>query len=434
MTLTFQSGLSRRVSASVIAAVLLLAIALPAGANWPQWGGPDRNFAVEARGLADSWPESGPRQVWSRALGDGYSAIAVSDGLLYTMYRKSRDDPKEYTIALDARTGQTVWETAHPSPIPGNGDDSLRRFPGPHTTPLVCGDRLYAVSRNAVLWCLNRSEGSVLWSHDLVAEFGAQLPGYGYAASPIAYENIVVLPCGAGPDSETKAGALLAFDQATGKLVWKARDSGLTYASPLLINFDGQDQLVHHATEGLIGVDPASGKLLWDYALPEDQRGGATASPVWNGKDTIFFSSRTLGCAVRLEKTDKAVVAKELWSSRKVPMGMGTPVLVDEVLIGSKRGQPGFTLAVDMNTGKRKWLDRGFVASTYVHADGKLFILNQEGDLGVARLGSKKLEVGSRCKVTDQYSFAAPSLVGTTLYVRDEQKILALDLAQGAGS
>ena len=57
------------------------------GADWRQWGGPDRNFIVDARGLAESWREDGPPVLWSRPLGTGHSSILASDGKLFTLYR-----------------------------------------------------------------------------------------------------------------------------------------------------------------------------------------------------------------------------------------------------------------------------------------------------------------------------------------------------------
>jgi outer membrane protein assembly factor BamB len=416
----------------LLAPVAILFVSAPALAQWPQWGGPNRNFVVQSEALADSWPEQGPRQVWKRPLGDGYSAIVVDDGVLYTMYRKSRDDQTEYTIALDAQTGQTVWESGHPSAIPQGNDESVRRFTGPNATPLICGTRLYTVGRNAVLRCFNRSEGSVLWSHDLVAEFGAGVDRYGYSPSPIAYSTAVVVSPGMPAESDPKGHSMIAFDQATGNVLWKGHDFSTSHASPVLINFDGQDQLVQHTADGVIAVDPANGQLVWEHKFPEEHKAGAMATPVWNGKDTLYCSSGTLGCGIRLVNNGNKVSAEEAWSSRKVPLGMGTPVLVGDLLVGSKLAQTGVALAVNINTGKREWLDRAFGASTYVHADGKLVILNQEGELGLATLGPKGLRVSSRCQVGAQYSFSAPTLVGSTLYLRDESHIMALDLGRGS--
>ncbi len=111
--------------------LVLGSLAFGAGLEWPQFGGPHRNFTADSTGLAASWPESGPKKLWSRPLGEGYSGIAVDGGSLYTMYRKGDE---EVAIALDAATGKTLWEYAYKAP---GGGMALENGPGPHTTPLI---------------------------------------------------------------------------------------------------------------------------------------------------------------------------------------------------------------------------------------------------------------------------------------------------------
>src|SRR5687768_6706223 len=82
-----------------------------AGVAWTQWGGPHRNFTTEASGIKDTWPASGPRVVWKRKLGEGYSSPAVESGVLYSMYGRRGE---EVVFAANADTGQTVWEHATP--------------------------------------------------------------------------------------------------------------------------------------------------------------------------------------------------------------------------------------------------------------------------------------------------------------------------------
>jgi len=77
---------------------------------WPQWGGPQRDFKAPATGLASTWSATGPRRLWQREMGEGFSAIAAEDGKLFTMYRKGE---QEVVIALDAATGKTLWEYAY---------------------------------------------------------------------------------------------------------------------------------------------------------------------------------------------------------------------------------------------------------------------------------------------------------------------------------
>src|SRR5713226_3458165 len=83
------------------------------GASWLQWGGPHRNFQTEAK-LPDSWPAKGPKIVWRRPLGEGYSSILVENGALYSMYRTGET---ETAIAADANTGKTIWEYSYRAPF-----------------------------------------------------------------------------------------------------------------------------------------------------------------------------------------------------------------------------------------------------------------------------------------------------------------------------
>src|SRR5260370_804432 len=91
-------------------AVLLVSLGslCPGGTlEWPQFGGPHGDFKSDTKGLAGSWPADGPKKLWSRPLGDGYSGISVDGAVLYTMYRYADD---EIVLAADANTGKTIWE------------------------------------------------------------------------------------------------------------------------------------------------------------------------------------------------------------------------------------------------------------------------------------------------------------------------------------
>src|SRR5215813_14468156 len=108
-------------------------------ASWPQWGGPQRNFMVDAKGLAQTWPGGGPKRLWRRELGEGHSSVVVDGERLYTMYSKGE---QEFVIALDAATGKTVWEKSYAAPTTGL---KLENGKGPHSTPLIVGNLLFTV-------------------------------------------------------------------------------------------------------------------------------------------------------------------------------------------------------------------------------------------------------------------------------------------------
>ena len=140
------------------AAALLSFVALCGAASleWPQWGGPHGDFKSDAKGLAASWPSTGPRKLWSRPLGEGYSAISVDGGTLYTMYRAGSD---EIVVAADAATGKTIWEYRYDARFrPGMG---MENGSGPHATPLVTDNGVYAIGILGNLLCLDSRPGNL---------------------------------------------------------------------------------------------------------------------------------------------------------------------------------------------------------------------------------------------------------------------------------
>jgi len=408
--------------------------------QWEQWGGPNRNFMVESPPLADTWPDGGPRKLWHRELGDGYSTIVADDGLLYTMYRVDED---EYTVAIDEATGETVWEHKNPSPF----TPLMAQFgPGPHATPVVAGNRVFTIGTNAVMHCLDKRNGKVLWKHDLAGEYGAPVPGRGYGCSPICYKNTVIVGVdrvrGGGRDEGEDEGAaapereqppaeqsLMAFDQRRGDVVWRSQDYPISYASPILINFETEEQLVFLMEREMMGVNPNNGSLLWH--IPFEQEGANLATPYWNGKDLIFCSSAydSGSRTVRLTKKEGKTVPEELWYSRKMRIQHGNVVQIGDNVYGSSGDfGPAFFVSVDINTGEVGWRTRGFKKSTCLLADGKLIILDEDGELTLATVTPEGLNVHSQCTIAERYAWAAPTLVGTKLYVRDRKHIMAFDL------
>ena len=213
-------------TAALIAGASLLSVA-PAKAQWPQFGGPNRDFTSPSTKLAIQWPKGGPKQVWSRDLGEAYSGIAVDDGTLYTMYR---EDDHDVVVALDADTGKTQWEHRYKAP-PFRGFNDDFGF-GARSTPLVLSDRIITLGVNAQMHCLDKATGKVLWSHDLMKEYDATRPRWGYASSALAYKNSIIVPVGG------KGHSVMAFDRETGAVVWSRHDFPNAYSSPILIDVD----------------------------------------------------------------------------------------------------------------------------------------------------------------------------------------------------
>ena len=391
---------------------------------------------VDAGKLADKWPDEGPKKLWHRELGDGYATIVVDDGRLFTMYRKDQD---EFTVALDAKTGKTLWEHKNPSPTEGL---RLQYGVGPNSTPVVVEDRLYTIGTNMVFHCFDKANGKILWKHDLVSEFGAKVSGRGYSASPIPYRNTIIVPVdrdrkddGEGSDGATTDAAvgqsLIAFNQLSGSPVWKSQDYPITHSSPILINFEGEEQLVFLMREEMIGVKPQSGELLWHHEF--QPAGTNLATPLWDGKDSLFCSSAydSGSRLVRLTKTGGKTVPSESWYTRKMRIHHGNAIRLGDYIYGSSGDSgPAFFMCINAETGKVAWRERGFSKSTCVYADGKIILLDEDGHLALAGVTPEGMTVYSKCKIAERYAWAAPTLAGTTLFVRDRKHIMALDLGK----
>lgn len=401
-------------------------------ASWPQWGGPQRNFIVEATGLADKWPEAGPPVLWSRALGTGHSAIISDDGRLFTMYRAGNGraklgpwDAEEAVVAIDARTGTTIWEHRYPSAL-----QDFSFGAGPHSTPLVVGDRLFAIGTNRELFAFDKRTGKVLWSHDLVKAFGAPpllirpVVKTGYGCSPIAFRDTIICSVG-GPGQ-----SVMAFRQSDGHVVWKSGDFLTSEAPPILIQLAGRPQLVVFGGGTVNGLDPAGGAVLWSH--PHDPGNDLNCStPLWGDDNILFLSSayKAGSRAIRLRQEGASTLTEELWFTNRVRFMFLNAIRLGDYVYGTTGDfGPAFLTALEVTTGKTAWQHRGFGRASIVYADGKAIILDEDGDLALARLAPEGVTILSQAKVFDTTSWSVPTLVGTTLYARDREKMVALDI------
>ena len=409
-----------RVRQILIVSMLLVLGGGPARADWPQWGGPNRNFQVDARDLPTTWPDSRPKEVWRRRLGDGYSGIAAVEGVLYTMYRSG--ESSEAVIALDAETGQTRWEYSQKSVLfPGY---NKTYGPGPHATPLVLRDKVYATGVQGTLMCVNRTTGKLIWDRELWEEFGGTKLARGYASSPIAHKQTVIVPSGG------RGKSIIAFDQASGNVIWESASFKNSFNSPILINFDGSTQLVVFMARVVTGLDPDTGRVLWSH--PHSTKYDINAStPIWGDDNILFISSAydTGSRAIRLSRKNGEISTEELWYQRKMQIQHGTAIRLGDTVYGSSGDfGPAFLVSIDIHTGELLSRQRGFGKANLVAAGNQVIILDEDGQLAIAAAQGDSLAIQDSATILYDRSWTPPTLVGTTLYARNQIEIAAFDL------
>lgn len=390
------------------------------GVPWTQWGGPNRNFHTQASGLKEQWPATGPKVVWKRPLGDGYSSPVVEGGVLYTMYGKPME---EVVLAASAVTGRTIWERPNRS---GFRSDAPEMGHGPYATPLLVGDRVFTVGVGGLLQCLGKKTGVPLWTQQLWDEHKGTRLMYGYASSPVAFRDLVIVPVGG------HGKAVMAFRQADGSVAWAKNDFGNAYSSPLLINVDGLEQLAVVMDGFVVAVNPHNGDLQWTVPFKAEY-GISVATPVW-GPGNLLFVSAEYGAGakvIELQRNGLRTIAKELWSSNRLRLHHGNAMRIGDTIYLSSggKGSQAILSAVDVRSGTIHWQERSIAKATFLWADQKLITLDQDGNLMIAHPSPQGFKIAAKTELLTSLSWTPPVLVGTRLYLRDRRSMMAVDLA-----
>ncbi len=418
-------GYSLRHIHKLARALTVALLTTSAAAQSPQFGGQNRDFISRSASVDATWPDGKPKQLWSRDLGEGYSGIALHRGRLFTMYRAGDD---EFVIAMDAETGKTIWEFKYSSPAP---DGVVHDFGhGPNATPLVQRSKVFTLGAYGHVHCLNESDGKLLWSENAAHRLGAKPAVFAYSASPIMYKDRILIPLGS--EGGAVASGILCYHYRTGTLLWAKQNCGPVYASPILVELNGQDQLVVIEPTSVVGINPLSGEIYWEYPFQNEQKTNC-AIPVWDSKSQILFVSAAYGkgsVGLRLTRGEKGKTkVEELWQNKKIQVHHGSAVLVEGYVYASSGSfGPAFITAVDLQTGEIAFRERGFAKANVIYGDRKLIILDQEGQLAIATPSPKSFKPTAQAQILEEIAWTAPTLFGNHLYLRDKKKIMALEV------
>jgi outer membrane protein assembly factor BamB len=406
-------------------AVLSLLTGPALGDDWPQWRGPGRDGISKESGWLARWPATGPRKLWEAPVGVGYSSFAVSQGRVYTM---GNLEDKDQVLCLDAATGAPKWKHEYAcSAKDPNG------YHGTRCTPTVEDGRVYTLSRNGNFFCLDAASGRVNWSKDFVKEFGAKVPQWGFAGSPLIERDWVLTEAG-GKDNAS----VVAFNRKTGAVAWRAGSEGAGYGSLIALDIGRERCLLQFGTDRLICRKMKDGAELWQLPWPTSY-GVNAATPVLDGTDVFISSGYGFGCA-RIQATltgpqpvwpaadPKGLAANQMkgWTSKNMRNHVNSCVLVNGYLYGYDESE---LKCLDWKTGEVKWRNGSYGKGAVTCADGKLILYGQSGKLGLAEASPAAFqEICSFPALSGKDTWANPVLANGRLYVRSLDKMLALDL------
>jgi outer membrane protein assembly factor BamB len=393
--------------------------------EWLQWGGPNRDFQLPASHLAATWPAAGPRQLWKRALGDGYSSVVTDGRTLYTLFKRGTDT---VVTALDAGTGKTVWESTFDAAIvSAHEKEEIDPVHGtaPASTPVISGDRLFAITYMGRLVALDRASGRMIWSQELWRKHGGTIVGYGYTNSPLLYKDTIILPVGG------EGRAMMAFRQSDGAVVWKGGDSDNAMSSPVMIEVDGEKQVVTVMLKEVLAVSPDSGKVLWRFPHANKTETNVT-SIVWcPGNIALVSSAYDSGTrAIHLEHQGGKTIPTELWFNKKMRVHHGNMMQIgDYVYASSGDFGPAPVTALKISTGEIVWRDRSFSKANFLRVGDQVIVNDEDGRIALVQLTPDGMKVLTQAQAPlSNPAWTPPTLAGTVLFLRDRATIVAFDL------
>jgi outer membrane protein assembly factor BamB len=427
------------------------------GVDWPVFLGPTGDSKSPETGILTDWPEEGLRIVWQTTLGTSYGAPSISRGRLFH-FDRYRNVAR--LTCRHAETGEFLWKFEYPTDY----EDLYGYNNGPRCCPVVDDDRVYIFGAEGMLHCLTSAHGELLWKVDTTAEFGVIQNFFGVGSAPVVEGDLLILMVGGSPaeDSRIPPGQLnrvsgngsgiVAFDKRTGAVQYKITDELASYASPALATIDGRRWCFAFARGGLVGFEPATGQV--DFQFPWRSRileSVNASNPLVVGDLVLISETYGPGSAllrVRPGAYDVVWSDEERGRDKALQTHWNTAVHVDGHVYGSsgRHKENAELRCIDLATGEVKWSQEDLSRSSLLYVDGHFVCLTETGTLLLLKASPRAYEPVAQVTLRDtkkagpallslgppkllkEPAWAAPVLSHGLLYVRGADRLVCLEL------
>ncbi len=424
-----------------ITTTLLLLTAPTLADDWPQWRGPTADGVWHETSIVDTLPAPRISLSWKVPISSGYSGPTVADGRVFVTDRitKPRQSERIHCFAWD--TGELLWSREYESPYRNVS------FPaGPRACVVVHDGLAYALGTMGHLHCLEAATGRIVWHKDLNALYQIRMPVWGISASPVIYDDLVILQI-SGSDNA----CLVALDRRTGAEKWRALDDEAGYSTPIFIEQAGRPVLACWTAENVVGLDPSSGQVYWKYPfLPLTGSKMAVASPVYD-TSRLFVTGFFDGALMLRLGSDRLEVEK-LWrrhgaselKTDALHSAISTPILLGDYIYGI--GSYGEFRCLEAATGDRVWENLEIVprarwgTAHFVRNGDRFWIFNERGELLIATLSPDGPVIHSRSHLidptTDQLNqrggvtWSHPAFAYGHIFARNDRELVCASLVQ----
>jgi outer membrane protein assembly factor BamB len=391
------AGKSPDAGASIEAAI--------ATAEWPGFRGADRMGHTKAPKLATDWKANPPKLLWKKPVGTGWSSFAVAGPFAFTQEQRG---PNEAIVCYEVATGNEVWSQQREARF-----DEPMGGPGPRATPTLADGAVFTASATGMLQRLKAGTGEVVWQQDFKKLAGREPPMWGFSSSPLVTQSLVIVYAGGAGDK-----GLMAFDAATGQARWSVPSGPESYSSPQLSKILGEDTLLMLSNDGLLLLDPATGKVRLNYAWKFD--GYRALQPTVVGDDVVLLPTpMSEGTrAIRISKKGGELSAEDLWTSKHMKPDFAELIAHKGYLYGI---DGSMFSCVDLKTGTRTWKDGryGKGQSLLLDSSDQILISAENGSVALLQADSASHKELTSFQALKGKTWNHPVLVGDKLLVRN---------------
>ncbi len=392
---------------------------------WPSFRGANLD-AIDSCDvpLASTWPESGPPVLWSKQLGEGFAGAAVLAGRVYVIdYDQKNEADLIRCMSLD--DGKDIWNYSYPVKIKRNHGMS-------RTVPAVTEKYIVTIGPKCHVTCLDSMTGEFKWMLDLVKDYGTTVPEWYAGQCPIIVDNKAIIAPGGDP-------LMMAVDCNSGEIAWKTPNPnkwGMTHNSIVPANILGKQMYLYCTTGGIVAVSAEDGKLLWEY--PDWKIKLANVScPLVIGDDKVFFSGGYNSGAemVQLSLENDKIISTSLFKLDSKTFGseQQTPIFYDNHIWGVRPDKEFVCLDLNGNVTWSSSRTNRFGPQglgPFSIADGKIYILNDEGTLTLAKADTSGYTQLAQAKVLEGPDAWGPmAFASGRLIIRDMNKMICLDVS-----
>lgn len=396
---------------AMLASLGTLLVRTSAAGDWPQWRGPARDGVAPGVALPGKLPAQ-LQKLWEVEVGEGHSGHVVAGDKVVVLSRQGND---EVVQCLNLADGKTLWRDSYPAPYEPRGA-ARSHGKGPFSTPTIADGKVYAFGIRGVLTCYDLASGKVLWRKDYTKQLKSPYPMWGAANSPLVTGKMCILSVGSKGES-----AFVAFEKDTGNEIWKQQIDGAAYSSPVVAKLAGKERVVLLLEHNLVGVELATGKLLWKVPFVVRYQMNII-TPVVEQDMVIVSGSRQPAIGVKVSTEG----AKVVWKNEAESMFMSSPVLKDGYLYGLSDKGRGTLVCLDAATGKTKWSSPGGQGryASLAFAGDKLLVLTTRGELVLVKASPDAYTELSRCRVTSRPVWSHIALTERNILVKDNSHLL----------